>query len=346
VLAGAGFELCTTSPRPIIDHGWARMEALDDLAQIRASKEVVRKQGAGTSLSRDQTRGLYTTPQPSLTESSRRPAAMTQSTGYCAGPRAPRAGFCESGPVILCVKTHLPWPQGPRWRGVGANRGEIRLFSRFGPLRQFLPRVLSPMSSECPGSVTHWLSLLRAGDPQAPEALWDRYFARVLHLAHQQLLGLRDRSRDAEDVALSTLNALCQAAQQGRLANVQDRHDLWRLLVTCTLNRARNLRSHENALKRRAELVAETRPRPEAGLANAQSTEPTPDEAAQLADELRHMMQRLDVEDPTHRLREVALLKLEGYTVEEIARRQQCARKTVSLRLSVIRGLWRKELLT
>lgn len=202
------------------------------------------------------------------------------------------------------------------------------------------------MSLESPGSVTHWLSLLRAGDPQAPEALWDRYFAQVLRLAHQQLLGLRDRSHDAEDVALSTLNALCQAAQQGRLANVQDRHDLWRLLVTCTLNRARNLRLHENRLKRRAELVAETGSRTDAGLGNVPSSEPTPEEAAQLADELRHVMQRLDAEDPTHRLREVALLKLEGYTVEEIARRQQCARKTVSLRLSVIRGLWRKELLT
>ena len=172
------------------------------------------------------------------------------------------------------------------------------------------------MSLESPGSVTHWLSLLRAGDPQAPEALWDRYFAQVLRLAHQQLLGLRDRSHDAEDVALSTLNALCQAAQHGRLANVQDRHDLWRLLVTCTLNRARNLRSHENRLKRRAELVVETGPRPEAGLGNVPSTEPTPEEAAQLADELRHVMQRLDAEDPTQRLREVALLKLEGYTVE------------------------------
>ena len=138
------------------------------------------------------------------------------------------------------------------------------------------------MSLESPGSVTHWLSLLRAGDPQAPEALWDRYFAQVLRLAHQQLLGLRDRSHDAEDVALSTLNALCQAAQHGRLANVQDRHDLWRLLVTCTLNRARNLRSHENRLKRRAELVAETGPRPEAGLGNVPSTEPTPEEAALL----------------------------------------------------------------
>jgi DNA-directed RNA polymerase specialized sigma24 family protein len=81
-------------------------------------------------------------------------------------------------------------------------------------------------------------------------------------------------------------------------------------------------------------------------LSQLPAAEPTPAEAAQLADELRQMMDRLDAEDPSRRLREVALLKLEGYTVEEIARRQNCARKTVALRLSVIRALWRRELLT
>lgn len=202
------------------------------------------------------------------------------------------------------------------------------------------------MTVETPGSVTHWLSLLRAGDPQAAEFIWDRYFSQILHLAHRQLLGLRDRSRDAEDVALSTLNALCHAASHGRLANVQDRHDLWRLLVTCALNRVRNLRLYENRLKRGGAHVTETVPLHDSLVTGTVTAEPTPEEAAQLADDLRHMMDRLDVEDPTHRLREVALLKLEGYTVEEIARRQKCARKTVALRLSVIRGLWRRELLT
>jgi len=202
------------------------------------------------------------------------------------------------------------------------------------------------MTIETPGSVTHWLTLLQAGDPSAAGFLWDRYFAQVLQLAHHQLLGLRDRSRDAEDVALSTLNALCHAARQGRLANLHDRHDLWRLLVTCALNRVRNLRLYENRLKRGGSLAAETVSLHDPQVTGTVTPEPSPEEAAQLADDLRHLMDRLDVEDPTHRLREVALLKLEGYTVEEIARRQKCARKTIALRLSVIRGLWRRELLT
>jgi DNA-directed RNA polymerase specialized sigma24 family protein len=202
------------------------------------------------------------------------------------------------------------------------------------------------MPVETPGSVTHWLSLLRAGDPQAAEFVWDRYFAQVLNLAHRQLLGLRDRSHDAEDVALSTLNALCHAASQGRLANVLDRHDLWRLLTTCTLNRTRNLMRNASRVKRTGEPVPPGGGNPPVPLSQLPAADPTPAEAAQLADDLRQMMDRLDAEDPTRRLREVALLKLEGYTVEEIARRQNCARKTVALRLSVIRALWRRELLT
>jgi DNA-directed RNA polymerase specialized sigma24 family protein len=202
------------------------------------------------------------------------------------------------------------------------------------------------MPVETPGSVTHWLTLLRAGDPQAAEFVWDRYFAQVLHLAHRQLLGMRDRSQDAEDVALSTLNALCHAANHGRLANVLDRHDLWQLLTTCTLNRTRNLIRNASRVKRTGEPLPEGVAEKPVPLSQLPAAEPTPAEAAQLADELRQIMERLDAEDPSRRLREVALLKLEGYTVEEIARRQQCARKTVALRLSVIRALWRRELLT
>jgi len=54
------------------------------------------------------------------------------------------------------------------------------------------------MTLEAPGSVTHWLQPLQAGDPAAAEFLWDRYFEQVLQLARRQLLGVRDRSREAE----------------------------------------------------------------------------------------------------------------------------------------------------
>jgi deoxyribodipyrimidine photo-lyase len=43
VLEAAGVELGTNYPRPIVDHGQARLEALDALATISASKGAVKK---------------------------------------------------------------------------------------------------------------------------------------------------------------------------------------------------------------------------------------------------------------------------------------------------------------
>ena len=202
------------------------------------------------------------------------------------------------------------------------------------------------MTIETSGSVTHWLSLLREGEPEAAEFVWNRYFARVLQLAHEQLRGMRDQARSAEDVALSALNAVCQAAHLGRLDNLHDRHDLWRLLMTCTLNRARNLRGAEFCSKRGGAPDGAAVSLDPLLLSRSPSSDPTPAEAAELTDQLRHLMDRLDLEDPSHRLRQVALLKLEGYTLVEIARLQNCARKTIVVRLSVIRALWRSSLLT
>ncbi|MFN8858477.1 MAG: ECF-type sigma factor [Planctomycetaceae bacterium] len=201
------------------------------------------------------------------------------------------------------------------------------------------------MTVESPGSVTNWLKPLQAGDPAAAEFVWDRYFELVVQLARKQLLGVRDRSQDAEDIALSALNALCHAARRGQLSVTADRDDLWRLLVTCTANRSRNVRRDSRRLKRGGDLAVVRLP--SAGVPQPAGTRPpTPAEAAQFADDMRALMDRLDQEDPTQRLRQVALWKLEGYTDQEIARRLRCSRKTVCVRLSLIRALWQTMLLT
>jgi hypothetical protein len=43
------------------------------------------------------------------------------------------------------------------------------------------------MSSE--GSVSHWISELKAGDPAAAQTLWERFFRRVVGLARKKLQG-------------------------------------------------------------------------------------------------------------------------------------------------------------
>jgi DNA-directed RNA polymerase specialized sigma24 family protein len=65
-------------------------------------------------------------------------------------------------------------------------------------------------------------------------------------------------------------------------------------------------------------------------------TEPDPAFAVQIADEFQVLLARLTDD----RLREIALLKLDGYTNEEIAERLHCSPRSVTRRLTVIRRVW------
>jgi DNA-directed RNA polymerase specialized sigma24 family protein len=63
---------------------------------------------------------------------------------------------------------------------------------------------------------------------------------------------------------------------------------------------------------------------------------PTPEFAAQTADEYAHLLGRLT--DAS--LRSIAVWKMEGYSNEEIAARLGCVPRTVERKLAVIRTLW------
>ena len=67
--------------------------------------------------------------------------------------------------------------------------------------------------------------------------------------------------------------------------------------------------------------------------------EPTPAFAAQVAEECRRLLERLDSAE----LRDVALRKVEGYGNEEIATQLGCGLRTVERRLRLIRGIWEQE---
>jgi DNA-directed RNA polymerase specialized sigma24 family protein len=74
----------------------------------------------------------------------------------------------------------------------------------------------------------------------------------------------------------------------------------------------------------------------ELGAPEALGDEPSPELAAQVADECRRLLALL----PSETLRQVALWKMEGYTNEEIAQRLGCVRFTVDRKLRSIRQIW------
>ena len=77
----------------------------------------------------------------------------------------------------------------------------------------------------------------------------------------------------------------------------------------------------------------------EAVLDDLLSREPSPEFAAELAEGFQHLLGRLDDRE----LETVALLRMEGYTVAEIAERIGCAPRSVKRKLSLIRTIWESE---
>jgi DNA-directed RNA polymerase specialized sigma24 family protein len=196
-------------------------------------------------------------------------------------------------------------------------------------------------------SVTQWIDRLKAGDPDAAQKLWERYFRRLVGLARKRLRAAPRRAADEEDVALGAFDSFCRGAEQGRFPRLNDRSDLWQLLVLLTARKAFDLAQHERRQKRGGGAVLDEAAlacpadssAQEAALQQIEGSEPTPAFAAQVAEEYGRLLDRLD----SLELRSVAVRKLEGYSNEEIATQLGCGLRTVERRLRLIRGIWEQE---
>ncbi len=191
------------------------------------------------------------------------------------------------------------------------------------------------------GSVTLWIQALQAGDdPAAAQRLWEGYFHKLVVLARRKLAGRPRAAADEEDVALSAFDSFCRGAQEDRFPRLADRHDLWALLVLLTARKACHLIRHERTQKRGGGAVRHLSALGgEAdGIANCVGREPTPEFAAQVAEECRRRLEALD-----DTLRAVALAKMEGRSSAEIADRLGVVERTVERRLALIRKLWEED---
>jgi DNA-directed RNA polymerase specialized sigma24 family protein len=201
------------------------------------------------------------------------------------------------------------------------------------------------MNSE---SVSLWIDQLKAGDREATGKLWERYFRRLIGLARKRLADRPRLGADAEDVALSAFDSFFRAAEAGKFPKLNDRDELWHLLVTITVRKSQRLVRDQSRQKRGGGLALG-----ESAILGAGSDgdllggfdqfiadEPDPAFAAQLAEDYDQLFAKLG--DPD--LKTIALLKLEGHTVNEISSRIGRAPASIERKLRMIRELWSKEL--
>ncbi len=200
------------------------------------------------------------------------------------------------------------------------------------------------MPDDNQGSVTRWITNLKDGDREAAGPLWERYFARMANLARARLRAVRtsDAVEDEEDAALSAFESLCAGVARGQFPDLGDRDDLWRLLVVITSRKVliqarRQLRQKRGAGKVRpfSDLAGEGDENDDDLLVRVVSTEPTPEFAAMVAEEYRLLLDHLGNDG----LRQVAILRMEGATGDEIATKLGCTRRTVVRQLSLIRRI-------
>jgi DNA-directed RNA polymerase specialized sigma24 family protein len=196
-------------------------------------------------------------------------------------------------------------------------------------------------------SVTGWLDGLKASDEEAARALWRRYFEKIVALARQRLVEGARRAADEEDVAVSVFKSLCERAVRGEFDRLNDREDLWRLLVTITVRKADQqtrwhlrqkrgggkVRGESVFLKSRSEMTCD-------GFDGLPGTEPSPEFLAQLSDVHQRLL--LLLADDT--LRRIATWRMEGRSNAEMAAALGVTTRSVERKLQRIRLSWQTEL--
>jgi RNA polymerase sigma factor (sigma-70 family) len=180
------------------------------------------------------------------------------------------------------------------------------------------------------GSITACIDRLRNGDQDAARTLWERYYTRLVGLARGKLRrpGVVE---DEEDAATSAIENLCRGLRQGRCPEVNDRDNLWRLLVEITACKAYDQIERRRRKKRGGDHIFE-----DAEFDQLVGAGPTGDFACEASEQLDRLMVALS--DPVDR--QVAWMKMEGCTRGEIAAVIGCHERTVANRLKGIRLAW------
>jgi hypothetical protein len=164
----------------------------------------------------------------------------------------------------------------------------------------------------------------------------------MVQLARRKLHNSPRQAADEEDVALSAFDSFCRHAEQGHYPDLHDRNSLWRLLAIITARKVLHLQRDASRKKR----GGNRRAWPCIGnlkIVDARtvlSREPDPEFAALMAEQCTCLLNGLK----DYKLQHIALWRMEGYTVDEIAQKLKVVPRSVKRKLVVIRGIWQKHI--
>jgi RNA polymerase sigma-70 factor, ECF subfamily len=193
------------------------------------------------------------------------------------------------------------------------------------------------------GSITSLLIRLHSEDAgersRAASELVFRYTPELLALITGRMQQRLQQRLAPEDILQEVFLSFCARQQRGEF-DLANRDQFLSLIVTIALNKIcsaarRELRQRRDVRRERPlESGSDERP----GI-DPEDYRAAPDVATEIAEEVESLVGRLPPE-----CREVVLLRLEGQTVEEIARKIDRTPRTVERRLERVRGMWDNEM--
>ena len=191
-------------------------------------------------------------------------------------------------------------------------------------------------------SVTRWIEQLKQDDRGAAEEVWRRYFQRLLPIARAKLKAMPHRTIDEEDILVSVFDRFFEAAKDARFSRLHDRDDLWQILLMLTERKVADQYRKTLAQKRGGGNIVPESALPQmdfAQLRELADQEPGPEFVTAFNENLARAITRLTDE----KIREVALMRLDGHTNREIADRLDISLSSVERKLRVIREVWEAE---
>ena len=188
------------------------------------------------------------------------------------------------------------------------------------------------------GTVTQWIDHLKQGNSGGAEHLWQTYFQKVCAFARNRLPEYKKREFDEEDVAISAIDTLYRGIRGGRYPRLNDRSNLWSLLVVITARKVSHRLRDRNVQKRGGKFAkVSNSDHPDFDVVKSIiGKEPTPDFACEVAEQAERLLQMI----PQDTTRHVAEMKMAGFTNDDIANDLDCGLRTVERKLALIRRIW------
>lgn len=167
------------------------------------------------------------------------------------------------------------------------------------------------------------LAQLCAGDDEAAAQIFHRFAGRLIGLARTQLQQGLQGKIDPEDVLQSVFRSFFRRQQEGQF-QLDSWDSLWAVLTVMTLRKCGHLKEYFRASRRDVRREEPITAEAVQALGNICAREPTPEEAAGLADLLESVLRDFD-----ERERRIVSLHLQGYSHTEIGAEVGRAERTV-----------------